>query len=65
MNKKQDRKKYETSVINKSKVKEKATGFKVTSDYLDKLERKVEKIIRESKIRASGNRRSTLMARDL
>ncbi len=62
---KKTKREYQTSVINRNKIKEEIKGFKITKPYLDKLERQVNQMIRESMIRATGNRRSTLLPRDL
>lgn len=59
------KKEYNTKVINQSKVRELTFGFKVTTEYLDKLDTMVEQMVKESLLRASGNRRTTLMRRDL
>ena len=59
------KKEYQTTVINRNKIKEQIKGYKITKAYLDKLEKKVNQMIRESMVRATGNRRSSLLSRDL
>ncbi|MCK4670806.1 MAG: DUF1931 domain-containing protein [Nanoarchaeota archaeon] len=53
------------SLIVKAKVKEYAKGMNVASDFNDKLNEKVEQLIKEAVERAKGNKRSTVMAKDL
>lgn len=62
---KPEKEKYAVSVINRNHIRKVTAGFKVTPDYLDKLESQVNLMIKNSMVRASGNRRTTLMPRDL
>lgn len=52
-------------IINKSRVKDAADDFRVSSDFYDALDRVVSKEIRAAKRRADENGRSTLMPYDL
>lgn len=57
--------KKESTVINRQKIKILTYGHRLSSEYLEELEKKVEKLIYDSVTRAVGNRRNTLLARDL
>lgn len=52
-------------IINKSRVKDAAGDFRVSSDFYDALDKAVNEEIREAKRRADENGRSTLMPYDL
>lgn len=51
--------------VRKTKVKELAGDFRVSSDFYDALDKVVSEEIREAKRRADENGRSTLMPYDL
>lgn len=51
--------------VRKTKVKELAGDFRVSSDFYDALANRVEREIREARKRASANNRRTLMPHDL
>lgn len=57
------------TVIVKAKVKELSEidgkSYSVSSDFAEKLNTKVEQLIKEACIRAGENGRSTVMAKDL
>ena len=52
-------------VIVKSKIKDIASGFSVSSDFADVLNEKVVQLIKDSCRRAESNSRKTVMAKDL
>jgi len=53
------------SLIVRSKVKKAAKGVRISSDFYDALDRKVEEVIKKASVRAKGNKRATLRAVDL
>ena len=53
------------AIINKSKVKDAAGDFRVSSKFYDALDAVVSKEIKAAKKRADENGRSTLMPHDL
>lgn len=52
-------------IINKSRVKESAGDFRVSSDFYEALDKVVSEEIKDAKRRADENGRSTLMPHDL
>lgn len=52
-------------IINKSRVKDAAGDFRVSSDFYEALDKVVSEEIKEAKRRADENGRSTLMPYDL
>lgn len=54
-----------SKIINKTKVKEAASDFRVSSDFYDALNAQVYDLIDQAKQRAEQNGRSTLMPHDL
>jgi histone H3/H4 len=52
-------------IIVKSKIKELTSGFQVSGDFSDKLNEKVENLIKDACLRATANQRKTVMAKDL
>ena len=52
-------------VIIKAKVKDIASGFSVSSDFADALNKKVAALIKDATKRAEANGRKTVMAKDL
>ncbi len=52
-------------IINKSRVKDAAGDFRVSSDFYDAIDEVVANEIKEAKRRADENGRSTLMPYDL
>lgn len=53
------------TIINKSKVKDAATGFRVSTAFYDALQNEVYDLLEEAKRRAASNDRRTLMPQDL
>jgi histone H3/H4 len=53
------------SLIVRSKVKKAAKGVRISGDFYDALDRKVEEVIKQASVRAKGNKRATLRAVDL
>ncbi|MFT4282984.1 MAG: DUF1931 domain-containing protein [Candidatus Woesearchaeota archaeon] len=53
------------NVIVKSKLKDVATGYNISSDFAEALDKKVKQLIKEAAKRAEGNNRKTVMAKDL
>jgi histone H3/H4 len=53
------------SLIVRSKVKGAAKGVRVSSDFYDALDKKVQEVIKEASKRAKGNKRMTLRPVDL
>lgn len=54
-----------SKIINKTKVKEAASDFRVSSDFYDRLNAEVYDLVEQAKKRAEQNGRSTLMPHDL
>ncbi len=52
------------SLINKSKVKE-ISELQISEEFLEKLEKEVEDLIKKAEKRAKENSRRTLLGRDL
>jgi histone H3/H4 len=53
------------SLIVRSKVKNAAKGVRVSGDFYDALDKKVQEVIKQASVRAKGNKRSTLRPVDL
>lgn len=53
------------SVVVKAKIKELASGFNVSGDFADALDKRVHEFIKEACARAEANGRKTVMAKDL
>jgi histone H3/H4 len=53
------------SLIVRSKVKKAAKGMRVSGDFYDALDRRVEEVIKNASRRAKGNKRATLRPADL
>ena len=53
------------SLIVRSKVKSAAKGVRVSGDFYDALDKKVQEVIKQASVRAKGNKRSTLRPVDL
>lgn len=53
------------SIIVKTKIKEMAQGYNVSSDFADALDEKVKILIKDAIRRAESNSRRTVMAKDL
>jgi histone H3/H4 len=53
------------SLIVRSKVKKAAKGMRVSGDFYDALDKKVQEVIRQASVRAKGNKRATLRPADL
>ena len=53
------------NLVVKANIKEVAKGYNVSGDFADKLNEKVENMIKEAIIRAESNSRKTVMAKDL
>ena len=53
------------SLIVRSKVKSAAKGVRVSGDFYDALDKKVQDVIKQASVRAKGNKRSTLRAVDI
>ena len=62
---KPERKKNTPGLINQKLLRETTKAYRLSVGYTDKLERKIIQLIQDSMDRASGNRRKTLLARDL
>lgn len=54
-----------SKIINKTKVKEAASDFRVSQDFYDALNAQVYDLLEQAKQRAEQNGRSTVMPRDL
>ena len=52
-------------LVVKSQVKETAGDMNVAIDFVDALDKKVERLIKEAIDRAKANNRRTIMAKDL
>ncbi len=52
-------------LIVKAKIKEVASGYNVSGDLADALNKKVEELIKDACARAESNNRKTVMAKDL
>jgi histone H3/H4 len=52
-------------LIVKAKIKEVASGYNVSGDLADALNKKVEEMIKDACARAEANNRKTVMAKDL
>lgn len=52
-------------IVVKSKIKELASGYNVSSDFADALDATVKELIKKAVKRAEGNNRRTVMAKDL
>ncbi len=53
------------SIIVKSKIKELAGDYSVSSDFADVLNAKVKQLVQDAIKRAEANNRKTIMGRDL
>jgi len=53
------------SVIVKTKIKEMAQGYNVSSDFADALDEKAKQLIKDAIRRAEANGRKTVMSKDL
>lgn len=53
------------SLVVKAKIKDVAKGYNVSGDLADALSRKVEELIKAACVRAEGNGRKTVMAKDI
>ncbi len=53
------------SIIVKTKIRELAQGYNVSSDFADALDEKAKQIIRDAIRRAEANGRKTIMSKDL
>ncbi len=53
------------SVVVKAKVKDLASGFNVSGDFAEALDKKVHELVKAACARAEGNSRKTVMAKDL
>ena len=53
------------SLIVRSKVKQACKGVRLSGDFYDALDKKVDEILKEAAVRAKKNNRSTLRPHDL
>jgi histone H3/H4 len=53
------------SIIVKTKIKELAIGFSVSSDFADVLDEKAKELLKNAMRRAEANGRKTVMSKDL
>jgi histone H3/H4 len=53
------------SIIVKTKIKELAVGFSVSSDFADVLDEKAKELLKNAMRRAEANGRKTVMSKDL
>jgi histone H3/H4 len=49
----------------KAKIRDAATGFNVSGDFAEALNKKVEQMIKDACSRAEANGRKTVMAKDI
>ena len=52
-------------LVVRSKIKDVAEGYNVSGDFAETLSAKVEQLIKDACLRAEGNNRKTVMAKDL
>jgi histone H3/H4 len=57
--------KMSDSIIVKTKVKELAVGYSVSSDFADVLDEKAKQLLKDAMRRAEANGRKTIMSKDL
>lgn len=53
------------SIVVKSKIKELAVGYNISSDFADALDEKAKILVKEAIRRAEANGRKTVMSKDL
>jgi histone H3/H4 len=53
------------SIVIRTKIKELAETFSVSSDFAEVLDKKVKDMVEEAKRRAEANGRRTIMSKDL
>ncbi len=52
-------------LVVKSKIKEVAGDYNISSDFADALDEKVKELVKKASERAEANNRKTVMAKDL
>lgn len=53
------------SLVIRTKLKEVAQGFNISSDFADALDKKAEELVKSACERAKANGRKTVMSKDL